>query len=264
MTICNLHLRSPKHNLNRRNHTVLVYKVPLRDVGLLQQDAKSFCFHGATRRPVPSHRLSVDAGQVPTEIGSPDPSKSRRGCGRRASDSAIGGMGGGWICESVVVCHSQACSGPTSCKRRVVSRSPRLSTTAPSTVSGHPGDIIDFHLVPLEARPGPLKTPRYLDAEISVCPDSPAQVHKLDRLFVYLAGCIDGERHLPPTFSLQAHFRFGLGDRKPKRRARSTIIETRPPSHINQAHTAPGSYHGARGSQRNIAYLFSVSFWVKM
>ena len=38
----------------------------------------------------------------------------------------------------------------------------------------------------LEARPGPLKTPRYLDAAFSVCTDSPAQVHKLDRLFVYL------------------------------------------------------------------------------
>ena len=47
-----------------------------------------------------------------------------------------------------------------------------------------------FHLVPLEARPGLLKTPRYLDAEVSVRADGPAQVHKLDRLFVYLAGCV--------------------------------------------------------------------------
>ena len=43
-----------------------------------------FCFHGSTRRPIPSHPLLDDARQVATEIGSPDPSKSRRPGLRRA------------------------------------------------------------------------------------------------------------------------------------------------------------------------------------
>ena len=42
------------------------------------------CFHGGTRRPIPGHSLSADAGQAATEIGSPDPSKSRRPSPRRA------------------------------------------------------------------------------------------------------------------------------------------------------------------------------------
>ena len=81
--------------------------------------------------------------------------------------------------------------------------------------------VIDFHLVPLEARPGPLKTPYYLDAELSICAESPAQLLKFDRLFVYLAGRSDGE-HLPPIVCLQTHYlHFGLGDRKPERRTSS-------------------------------------------
>ena len=35
--------------------------------------------------------------------------------------------------------------------------------------------------------------------------------------------------------------------------------ETRPPSHVHQAHTVPGSYHGARGSKTNVADVFTVS-----
>ena len=75
------------------------------------------------------------------------PWRARRrtiGCGRRAPVSAIRGIGGAWNGEPVVACHRQACSGSTSCNRRVVSRSPRLPATAPSTVSAHPGD----HLFP--------------------------------------------------------------------------------------------------------------------
>ena len=49
-----------------------------------------FCFHGGTRRPIPSHPLSADAGQVVTEIGSPDPLKSRRPGACRASPGAHG------------------------------------------------------------------------------------------------------------------------------------------------------------------------------
>ena len=40
--------------------------------------------------------------------------------------------------------------------------------------------------------------------------------------------------------------------------------ETRPPSRVHQAHTVPGSYYGARGSQPNVADLFAVSFWAKI
>ena len=44
-----------------------------------------------------------------------------------------------------------------------------------------------------------------------MCADSLTQVHKLDRVIVHLAGCIDGGRRLPDTFSLEAHaLRFGL------------------------------------------------------
>ena len=41
-------------------------------------------FRGATRRPITSHPLTADDGQVATEIGSRDPSKSRRPSPRRA------------------------------------------------------------------------------------------------------------------------------------------------------------------------------------
>ena len=41
---------------------------------------------------------------------------------------------------------------------------------------------------------------RYLGAELSICADSSAQLHKLDRFFVYLAGYSNGERHLPRIF----------------------------------------------------------------
>ena len=41
--------------------------------------------------------------------------------------------------------------------------------------------------------------PRYTDADVSVRGGGPAQVHKIDRLCVYLADCNDGQRHLPPT-----------------------------------------------------------------
>ena len=72
------------------------------------------------------------------------------------------------------------------------------------------------------ARPGPLKTPRYFNAKVSICGDSPAQVRKLDCMFVDLAGCIGCEGHLPPTFGLHAHYLcFCLRDRKPEQRARS-------------------------------------------
>ena len=43
-----------------------------------------FCLHGAIRRPIPSPPLSADTGQVVTEMGSPDPFKSRRPPPRRA------------------------------------------------------------------------------------------------------------------------------------------------------------------------------------
>ena len=46
----------------------------------------------------------------------------------------------------------------------------------------------DFHLVPLEARPGPLENTQYLETEVLVCANSPKQLHTLHRLFVYSAG----------------------------------------------------------------------------
>ena len=61
------------------------------------------------------------------------------GCGRHASVSAIRRIGGAWSGETIVGCQSQGCSGSTACNLRVESRSPRLSATAPSTVSAHPG-----------------------------------------------------------------------------------------------------------------------------
>ena len=39
------------------------------------------------------------------------------------------------------------------------------------------------------------------------------------------------------------------------------VEETRPPSRVHQAHTVPGSYHDARGSQPNVADLFTLSCW---
>ena len=42
------------------------------------------------------------------------------------------------------------------------------------------------------------------------------------------------------------------------------VEETRPPPRVDQAHTVPGSYHGARGSQPNVADVFTVSCWVKI
>ena len=79
-----------------------------------------------------------------------------------------------------------------------------------------------LHLVPLEARPGPLKTPRYFNANVSVCGDIPVQVHKIGCLFVYLAGCIDCERHFPQAFGWQAHILcFRVRDRKRERQAHS-------------------------------------------
>ena len=65
------------------------------------------------------------------------------GSGRCASVPAIRGIGGAGACSGgpVVVCHSQACSGSTSCNRKAVSRPPQLSATTPSTVSAHPGDL---------------------------------------------------------------------------------------------------------------------------
>ena len=47
---------------------------------------------------------------------------------------------GPWSDESVVACHSQGCSGSTSCNRRLVYRLPRLSATAPSILSAYPED----------------------------------------------------------------------------------------------------------------------------
>ena len=122
------------------------------------------------------------------------PSAYARECGRRASVSAIRGFGGAWSGESVAACHCQACSGPTSRKRGVVSRSPQLSATALSTASAHPVD----HRFPSCTAGSTPRPSRYLDAEFAVCADGPTQVHKLDHLFVYLVGCIGGERHLPP------------------------------------------------------------------
>ena len=51
--------------------------------GLLMQHPNFSCFHGATGRLISSDPLSVDAGQVATEIGSSNPSKSRRPDPRR-------------------------------------------------------------------------------------------------------------------------------------------------------------------------------------
>ena len=40
---------------------------------------------------------------------------------------------------------------------------------------------------------------RYIDtSEVPICAESPIQVHKLDRLFVHLADCRKGERHVTP------------------------------------------------------------------
>ena len=86
---------------------------------------------------------------------------------------------GAWSGEPVVVCCSEACSGYASCTHRVVSRSPRLSASAPSAVSARPGGH-RFPSCTAGTRLGPLKTPRYLDAVLSTCADSPAQVHKID------------------------------------------------------------------------------------
>ena len=41
------------------------------------------------------------------------------------------------------------------------------------------------------------------------------------------------------------------------------VEETRPPLRVHQAHTVPGSYRCGRGSQRNVAYLLTVSCWAK-
>ena len=41
------------------------------------------------------------------------------------------------------------------------------------------------------------------------------------------------------------------------------VEETRPPSRVHQAHTVPGSYHGALGSQPNVAGVFPASRWAK-
>ena len=120
-------------------------------------------------------------------------------CGRRASVSAIRRIGGAWNDEPVVAFHSHVCPYSTFCNRKVLiyclgQLSFQQAHLQPQT---HTRAIIDFHLVPLGARSGALKTPRYLDAKVSVRADGPAQVHQLVHLFVYLAGCIDGERHLP-------------------------------------------------------------------
>ena len=37
-------------------------------------------------------------------------------------------------------------------------------------------------------------------SEVLICTDSPAQLHKLDRLFVHLDGCSNSEWHVPPPF----------------------------------------------------------------
>ena len=54
-------------------------------------------------------------------------------CGRRASVPVIRGIGGAWSGKPVVVCDGQTHSGSTSCIRMVVSRLPRLPSTAPFT-----------------------------------------------------------------------------------------------------------------------------------
>ena len=41
------------------------------------------------------------------------------------------------------------------------------------------------------------------------------------------------------------------------------VEETWPQSRVHQAHTVPGNYRGGRGSQRNVAYLLTVSCWAK-
>ena len=55
---------------------------------------------------------------------------------------------------------------------------------------------MDFHLVPVEERPGPLKTPRYLDTERSIGADSISQVHERSFEFVYLTGATSADREL--------------------------------------------------------------------
>ena len=76
--------------------------------GLFQHHPGIFSFHGGTSRPIPTHPLSTDAGQVAMEIGSPDPLKSRRPGARRASTGAHGSRQLSWCprkptkrCESV-------------------------------------------------------------------------------------------------------------------------------------------------------------------
>ena len=91
-----------------------------------------------------------------------------RGCGRRASVSAIRDIGVERS-EPVVARHSQACSGSTSCNRRGVSRSPHLSAQSHLQPYVH---TWDDHIFPScttagSRSAGPLTTPRYLDAGCS-------------------------------------------------------------------------------------------------
>ena len=67
----------------------------------------------------------------------------------------------------------------------------------------HAQAVMYFHLVPLEARPSPLETPGYLGAELHLR-WQPRPTIQCDRVFVYLAGCSDGERHLRVSFRLHA------------------------------------------------------------
>lgn len=53
---------------------------------------------------------------------------------------------------------------------------------------------------PYQARPCSLEAPRYLDTDLSICADSLAHVYTLNRVFVYLAGYSEGERHLPLSY----------------------------------------------------------------
>ena len=78
-----------------------------------------------------AHKFQDDNGPTQTLVS---------WAGHRPIVSGARGIGGAWSGELIVACHRQACSGSTSCNRRIVSRSHRLLAIAPSTVSAHPGD----------------------------------------------------------------------------------------------------------------------------
>ena len=65
-------------------------------------------------------------------------------------------------------------------------------------------------------------------------------------------GCHGGTRRPIPCHPLSADRCRSSRDENRQPRP-IEVKETRPPSRVHQAHTVPGSYYGARGSQPNVA-----------